>query len=113
SLLFGGLNEPAALRKNVTKDRKDSNAEREIPQAVFFAETVFPPVPIAQPSFFAGMQTALHPFRGAIATAILRWHAATFPRGFSRRAKSNGAQDPRRPAGWTNQPALRRSLTRA
>src|SRR6267154_5661700 len=101
------------LRKNVTKDRKDSNAEREIPQAVFFAETVFPPTQAVPLASCAGRLTTRCPFRAAIAIAILRWHAATCPRGFSRPAESTGAQGLLRLAVRVNQGASRKSAALA
>src|SRR5882757_1324152 len=94
------------LRKNVTKDRKDSNAEREIPQAVFFAEIVFLPAQAVLLASCAGRLTARCPFRAAIAIATLRWHAVTIRSGFARPAESNGAQGLRRPAVRANQAAL-------
>src|SRR5258708_5165462 len=93
------------LRKNVTKDRKDSNAEREIPQAVFFAEIVFLPVQAVPLASCAGTLTTRCPFRAATAIAILRWYAVTIRRGFARPAESNGAQGLRRPAVRANQAA--------
>src|SRR5437879_1835639 len=77
---------------NPTKDRKDSSGGREIPLAVFFAETVFPPAPVAPLSSCGDNLRARYPFRGATAIANLRWHAAAVRRGCARQAASIGVQ---------------------
>src|SRR5258708_5069995 len=98
---------------NLTKDRKDSSGGREIPLAVFFAETVFPPAPVAPLSFCAGKSIGRCPFRGATAIANLPWHAAIVRRGCARQAGSIGVQDLRRPACPGNPAALNTFAARA
>src|SRR5947207_12893617 len=79
-----------------TKDRRDSNAEREIPRAAFFADTAFRPAPVVPLSFCAGKQPARCPSRGATAAAHLHWRAAIGPHGCAHRATSTGVRDLRR-----------------
>src|SRR6266404_8105633 len=84
------------LCSGFTKDRRGSNAEREIPRAAFFEDTVFPPAPVVPLSFCAGKRPAHCPSRGATASAHLHSRAATCPHGCAHRATSTGVRDLRR-----------------